>query len=110
MSTRFYGQENILVAASENKVAVFDASSGRAIHTITHLPAYRTYRQVDIVKSYVVVALDYEGLHFYNIAGGDVKEPEYALNWSGLQAYQMAATPDAIFVNYVTNLRRALLP
>jgi len=110
MNMRFYGHENTLVAATGTKVCVFDVSSGRPIHTITHLPEYRAYRQVDIVKDYLVVAMDYEGLAFFNIAGGDVKEPEYSLGWSGLQAYQLAATPDAIFVNYVTSLRRALLP
>jgi len=110
MNIRIFSNENHLIAATENQVRVFDVSNGKTLHTITHLPAYRTYRQVDLVKGYAIVALDYEGLHFYNIAGGDVKEPEYALAWSGLQAYEMAATPDAIVVNYVTNLRRALLP
>jgi len=110
INMRGYGQDNTLVAATGTQVRVFDVSTGKTIHTITHLPAYRTYRQVDIAKGYVVVALDYEGLHYYNIAGGDVKEPEYTLNWTNLQAYKMAATPDAVFVNYVTMMRRAVLP
>jgi len=107
---RGFGKENMLVAATDKQVRVFDVTSGKTVHTITHLPQYRTFRQVDIVKDYVICALDYEGLHFYNIATGDCKEPEYALNWSGLQAYNMAATPDAIFINYVTSFRRAMLP
>jgi len=110
INMRYFGKENMLVAATENQVRVFDVTSGKTIHTITHLPANRVFRQVDIVKDYVVCAIDYEGLHFYNIATGDCKEPEYALNWSGLQAYKMAATPDAIFINYVTSFRRAMLP
>jgi len=110
INMRIYGQENMLVAATSKQVRVFDVSNGKTIHIITHLPEYRSYRQVDIAKGYVVVALDYVGLHFYNITGGDVKEPEYELSWSGLQAYKMAATPDTIFINYVTNLHRAMLP
>jgi len=107
---RAYGQPNTMVAATGNQIRVFDVSSGKTLHTISNLAQYRSYRQVDIARGYVVAGVDYEGLHFYNIAGGDTKEPEYKLDWSNLQTYKMAVTPSSVFVNYVTSMRRATLP
>jgi len=110
MRMRAYSQPNTMVACTPHQIRVFDISTGKTLHTISCLAQYRDYRQVDMARNYVVAGVDYEGLHFYNIAGGDTKEPEYKLDWSNLQTYKMAATPSSVFVNYVTSMRRATLP